>query len=102
MPAIYNKVFKNRVLGYKKSPARTRLFNNLSKKVIMASKSTITIIPSMEASSPRTLREEGISHGSPPASPAASPRMIRYVKLQKLPSENRKENTPDLFLPLTV
>jgi len=61
MPAVYNKVFKNRVTAVKKSPGRASLLNNLKdKSTLMASKSSITIIPSIQTrSSPRTLREEG-------------------------------------------
>ena len=104
MPAVYNKVFKNRVTAVKKSPGRASLLNNLKdKSTLMASKSSITIIPSIQASSPRTLREEGdTTHSqqptqhidSPPVSPtnnSASPRMIRYIKLQNLPTDERPQ-----------
>jgi len=48
MPAVYSKVFKNRVTAVKKSPGRASLSNNLKdKSTLMASKSSITIIPSI-------------------------------------------------------
>mgnify|MGYP006091781285 CR=1 FL=1 len=124
MPAVYNKVFKNRVTAVKKSPGRASLLNNLKdKSTLMASKSSITIIPSIQASSPRTLREEGdTTHSqqptqhidSPPVSPtnnSASPRMIRYIKLQNLPTDERPQEpttedkapaSQEIFLPIAL